>query len=243
MVAPHGEIVVGRDRECQWSFLGQVAYHEAWALQRRLAEARIQNRVGDMVLLLEHPPVYTLGRSSRAEDLLAPTERLEAQGAQVVSVDRGGQVTFHGPGQLVAYPIIDLRAWGGGPLRYVRALEEAAISVVGAFGIAAGRVEKLTGVWVAGEKIAAIGVKISRGVTTHGLALNVSTDLAWFQHIVPCGVGDRGVTSLERLLGRRVGLEEVVPAMAEQLGEKMGFRMRQVSPASVLGLAQAAPAT
>lgn len=193
-----------------------------------------------MLLLLEHPAVYTLGRRSREGDLLLPREALEAMGAQVVAVDRGGEITFHGPGQLVGYPIVSLRAWGG-PLRYVRALEELLIGAVGVFGISARRMEGLTGVWVGDAKIGAIGVKVSRGVTTHGFALNVATDLSWFQHIVPCGIRDKEVTSMERLLGRSFLLEDVASVVAERFGQVMGFKMQELASES-LGASTVSPA-
>ena len=215
--------------DCRWAFLGRIDYQQAWDLQRALSQARVDGRVGDTLLLLEHPPVYTLGRRSNGSHLLLQKEALEARGAQVIDVDRGGEITFHGPGQLVGYPIINLRAWGG-PLRYVRALEAALISALEALGVHAGRVDGLTGVWAAESKVAAIGVKVSRGVTTHGFALNVSTDLTWFQHIIPCGIHDREVTSLERLLGRPVPLDEVASIVADRFGQVMGFRMSEATP-------------
>ncbi len=225
---------MGQCRVCSWAFLGRWEYQRAWDLQRSLAQARAADRIGDTLLLLEHPPVYTLGRRSKPSDLLLPQEALEAKGAQVVDVDRGGEITFHGPGQLVGYPIISLRAWGG-PLQYVRALEEALIRTLDAYGISAGRIAGLTGVWAGGAKIAAIGVKVSRGVTTHGFALNVATDLSWFQHIVPCGIRDRDVTSMERLLGRPVPVEEVASVAAEQFGHALGFQMVAETSESVVG--------
>ncbi len=211
---------------CQYAFVGRMRYQEAWDLQRLLARQVAEGQRVNTLLLLEHPPVYTLGRRSKGGDLLLSQEALAALGAQVVEVDRGGEITFHGPGQLVGYPILDLRGWGG-PLKYVRALEGALIAVLAGFGIAARRVEGLTGVWVGDEKIAAIGVRISRGVTTHGFALNVNTDLSWFQHIVPCGIRDKGVTSMERVLGSAPSLGEVATVMALRLGEEMGMKMRE----------------
>ena len=218
---------------CQWVFLSRMDYQQAWDLQRSLAQARVEGRVGDTLLLLEHAPTYTLGRRSKESDLLLPRKALEARGAQVVDVDRGGEITFHGPGQLVGYPIIDLRAWGG-LLGYVRALEAALIDTLDAFGLRASRIDGLTGVWADDAKVAAIGVKVSRGVTTHGFALNVSADLAWFQHIVPCGIHDREVTSLERLLARPVSLGEVALVVAERFGHALGFRMRESVPEAVV---------
>jgi len=227
---------------CCWAFLGLVDYQEAWDLQRAIARARAEGSVEDTLLLLEHPPTYTLGRRSNASDLLLPREALEAQGAQVVDVDRGGEITFHGPGQLAGYPIVNLRDWGG-PLRYVRALEAVIISTLDTFGVRAGAIEGLTGAWVGSSKIAAIGVRISRGITTHGFALNVATDLAWFRHIVPCGTRDLEVISLEQLLGRSVSLEEVAPVVAQCFGHELGFQMRKVAPETVLASGLLAPAT
>ncbi len=218
---------------CLWAFLGRAEYQEAWDLQHSLAQARTEGRVEDILLLLEHPPTYTLGRRSKASDLLLPREALEAKGAIVIDVDRGGEITFHGPGQLVGYPIVNLRAWGG-PLRYVRALEAALVGALEDLGVRAGVIDGLTGVWAAGAKVAAIGVRISRGVTTHGFALNITTDLSWFENIVPCGIHDGEVTSVERLLGRAVSLEEVAPVVAERFGRELGFRMSAVKAEEVV---------
>ena len=227
-------------RPCRWAYLNLLGYREAWDLQRTLVEERAQGRSGDSLLLLEHPPTYTLGRRGRESDLLLPRRELERRGAAVYDVDRGGEVTFHGPGQLVGYPIIGLRSWGG-PLKYVRALEATLIAGLDTFGIHAGRIEGLTGVWANDAKIAAIGVRISRGVTSHGFALNVGTDLAWFQHIVPCGIPDHDVTSMERLLGRSLELQKVAAVAAEVFGRKMGLRMTQVTTEDVVGAPMTAP--
>ena len=211
-------------RSCHWAYLNLLGYREAWDLQRTLVEERAQGRSGDSLLLLEHPPTYTVGRRGRESDLLLPRRELERRGAAVYDVDRGGEVTYHGPGQLVGYPIVDLRGWSG-PLRYVRALEVVLAKTLADFGIRAGRMEGLTGVWAQGRKIAAIGVRISRGVTSHGFALNVNTDLTWFQHIIPCGIHDGQITSMEWLLGHSVSLPEVAEVVAERFGQEMGFAM------------------
>lgn len=203
----------------QW--LGRVRYAEALALQERLLEARVRGEIGDMLLLLEHEPVVTLGRGAHGENVLAPPARLESLGIDRHETTRGGDVTFHGPGQLVAYPIFDLRPDRCDVRRYVRDLARVMIDLARGQGVAASFLEgdpKLVGVWVdeaspgawAGDprqpggatqpaKIGAIGVRISRWVTTHGLAFNVSTDLAGFRLIVPCGIAQYGVTSLEAL--------------------------------------------
>ncbi len=208
-----------------WCELGRVPYREAWELQVRLVAARRRGLSGDVLLLLEHPPVYTLGRGGKAEHLLAPIEWLRRQGAEVFEVDRGGDITFHGPGQLVGYPILDLSAWGRDLHRYLRGLEEVLIRALAVFGVRAGRKAGYTGVWVGDRKIAAIGVKLSSGwITSHGFALNVSTDLRWFDHIVPCGIRDYGVTSLSAELGMNLPREAAVGPVVEAFGQVFGRR-------------------
>ena len=199
--------------------LGRVDYADALELQRDLVERRKQGLIPDQLLLLEHPDVITFGVRSRNDrsHLLATPEALAAEGVSVFETGRGGDVTFHGPGQLVGYPIFDLKPDRCDVHRYVRDLEEALIRAVGEFGIRAGRVKGLTGIWVGPDrheaKLAAIGVRISRWVTSHGFALNVSTDLSRFGLIVPCGITDRGVTSIEQLLGRAIPMAEVEDAV------------------------------
>ena len=219
---------------CRWTYLGRVDYQEARDLQRALVQARADELIPDTLLLLEHPPTYTLGRRDKPSNMLLPRESLEALGARVIEADRGGEITFHGPGQLVGYPIVSLRNRGG-PLKYVRALEATLIAALDAFGIRAGCIKGLTGVWANDAKIAAIGVRVSRGVTSHGFALNVGTDLDWFRHIVPCGIPDREVTSMERLLGKTLEMEEVAAVAAEAFGRQMGLGMAQVATQDVTG--------
>lgn len=179
---------------------GRVDYRIALDWQRA-AVAELRGGEGaERLAILEHDPVYTLGRRARRKHFLVPPAELKARGASVVDVDRGGDVTFHGPGQLVAYPILDLRRRDLGAADYVRALERTVIETVARFGVRGERVAGRPGVWVAGAKVAAVGVRVQGGVSSHGLALNVSTDLSWFDAIVPCGLADAGVTSLERLL-------------------------------------------
>ena len=194
--------------------LGRVAYGPTHELQRRLQEARIRGEIGDTLLLLEHEPVITLGRARGAADnvLVAP-EALRARGFEVHETGRGGDVTYHGPGQLVGYPIVDLQPDRCDVHRYVRDLEQVMIAAVAEFGVQAERVAGLTGAWVSDQKLAAIGVRISRWVTSHGFALNVSPDLSHFNFIVPCGIADRGVTSLSRLLRRDVRIRDVEDAV------------------------------
>jgi len=192
--------------------LGRIDYASALELQQRLASDRKQGLIPDQLLLLEHPHVITLGRNGHLENLLADREILARAGIGFYPTDRGGDVTYHGPGQLVGYPILDLRDWKRDVGAYVRAVEETIIATLSEYGIAAGRIPKLTGVWVGESKIAAIGVHLSRWVTSHGFALNVSTDLSYFQYIVPCGL-TRPVTSMAAL-GVRAGLDEVGARLA-----------------------------
>ena len=190
--------------------LGRVRYAEALELQERLQRARIRGRVGDTLLLLEHPPVVTLGRGAKEQNILLSRALLAA---------RGGDVTYHGPGQLVGYPILDLSPDRKDVRRYVTDLEELMIRLAAEYGLEAGRVPKLNGTWIGDRKIGAIGVRISRWVTMHGFAFNVTTDLDDFGVIVPCGITDRGVTSLQRELDRDVAMDEVMPKLEALFGE------------------------
>jgi lipoate-protein ligase B len=212
---------------CQAISLGTVDYQAAWDLQLRLVQAVHQGDSPNTLLLLEHPHVYTRGRLAPPDQILLSAAELEARGIPVIDTDRGGLVTYHGPGQLVGYPVVNLRGWGG-PLQYVRTLEQVIIRALADFGIEAGLVAGLTGVWVGDAKIAAIGVKISRGVAHHGFAINVNTDLSYFRQIIPCGIADREVTSLARLLARPVDLAGVKERVALHFGAGLGFRMVRV---------------
>lgn len=213
---------------CQVISLGTVEYRRAWQLQTDLVNAFHNGSQPNTLLLLEHPHVYTRGRLSRPEHIPLTDRQLGEQGIDVVETDRGGQVTYHGPGQLVAYPIVSLREWGG-PLKYVRTLEQVIVNSLADFGIEAGVEPGRTGVWVEDAKIAAIGVKISRGVAHHGFAINVNPDLSKFAQIVPCGITDRQVTSMARLLERRgqplPALSQLNASVARRFGEGMGYRM------------------
>lgn len=218
--------------------LGTVSYQPTWELQDELAQQRRERRIGDRLLLLEHFPVYTIGRGGDEANLLAGPERLRELGAEFIRIDRGGDITFHGPGQLVAYPIVELRD----PLdlrRYVRALEAAIVETSAGSGVEAGRLDGLTGVWVEGErKLAAIGVRVKRGVTTHGLALNVNTELRWFAEMIPCGIQDKEVTSLARELRHPVDMAAVEDALAAALARQFGLTVALGRP-GVLGPAGA----
>jgi len=199
-------------RKCELRPLGLLDYEAALALQRQLVEQRKRGEIPDQLLLLEHPHVITRGRNARAEHLLARPEILARAGIGVYPTDRGGDVTYHGPGQVVGYPILDLRAWRRDVVAYVRSLEQVLIDALAQFSIRAGRLEGCTGVWVEDRKIAAIGVHISRWITSHGFALNVDTDLDYFRYIVPCGL-TRPVTSM-RAEGVAATRGEVIDALA-----------------------------
>jgi lipoyl(octanoyl) transferase len=200
--------------------LGRIGYAEGVALQKTLVQQRIAGEIDDTLLLVEHPPVITLGVRTRGStaNVRADADALAAQGVEVHETGRGGDVTFHGPGQLVGYPIVDLKPDRQDVHRYVRDLEDVLIRTAADFGIEAGRVKGFSGAWVGDVKLAAIGVRISRWVTSHGFALNVSTDLAGFGLIVPCGIADRGVTSLSALLGRDVPIVDVERSVVTHFG-------------------------
>lgn len=191
------------------SDLGRTRYAEAWDLQHKLFDLRHDGLVNDLLLFTEHDHVYTIGKGGDQDHLLASEEELSAGGMEVFRIDRGGDITYHGPGQIVAYPIIDLNAYFPDIHRYLRSLEEVVIVALAEFDIEADREEGLTGVWVKGEKIAALGVRVSKWVTMHGFALNVNTDLSKFDRIIPCGIFHKGVTSMQQVLGREVPLKEV----------------------------------
>ncbi|MEG1700965.1 MAG: lipoyl(octanoyl) transferase LipB [Alistipes sp.] len=223
--------------------LGVVDYAACWQMQQRLFDAllaekalrnpqevRAETDLVGTILLVEHPPVYTLGKSGHTENLLIDRAALERLGAQFFHIDRGGDVTFHGPGQVVCYPILDLEKLGIGLREYIAALEEAVICTVGAFGITAGRIAGASGVWihVAGgmpRKICALGVRSSRFVTMHGFALNVNTDLHWFSHINPCGFTDKGVTSMAQECGAEISMEQVKVLIVKFLSEKLNVKI------------------
>jgi lipoyl(octanoyl) transferase len=210
--------------------LGRIDYATGLRLQQRLVELRKEGRIGNVLVLLEHSPVITLGRNAKRQNILASPESLARRGVEVFECDRGGDVTFHGPGQLVGYPIFDLRAISTpegkrktlGAIEYVRRLEEVLIRSCADLAISARRICGLTGVWTESSeneaKIAAIGVHISRGVTSHGFALNVNTDLDDFQLIVPCGIAAKPVTSMAKELGRQVSAEEVAHSVSRNFG-------------------------
>lgn len=200
--------------------LGLIAYRPALELQLELAARRAAGEIGDTLLLLEHPHTYTLGSSGKREHLLVPEEALRAEGIEILEVDRGGDITYHGPGQLVGYPILRLKELGVGVVQYIRCLEEALIRTAQSYGLAAGRQRGYTGVWVGDAKLAAIGTKVDKhGITRHGFALNVVTDLSYFERIIPCGIRDKAVCSLASLLGRPVVMADVMERTARACEE------------------------
>ena len=226
--------------ECLWADLGTVDYAGAFALQRELVGRRQRGEIPDLLLLLEHPHVITLGRNGKRENLLAAEEHLRRAGVAFHPTDRGGDITYHGPGQLVGYPILDLRHWKRDVVGYLRALEQVLIDALSDFGIAAGRLAGMTGVWAEAPpgapgpaKIAAMGVHISRWVTSHGFALNVTTDLSYFQYIVPCGLAGKPVTSMERLIGAAPPGERVIDALVRHFGRTFERQMTPVSAAQL----------
>jgi len=225
--------------------LGRLDYSIGLQLQKKLVDLRKDGRIGDVLLLLEHTPVITLGRNAKEKNILATTEEMKARGVELFESDRGGDVTFHGPGQIVGYPIFDLRGFAAedgkrktlGVIEYVRRLEEVLIRTCGDFGIPTERVSGLTGVWTEGTpardmeaesaqgKIAAIGVHVSRGVTSHGFALNVNTDLSFFDLIIPCGIENKPVTSMTKELGRDLSIEDVEHALSRNFGKVFQSQM------------------
>lgn len=221
--------------------LGRMDYRPTWelqqAIQSRIIREKLDERAAgepiarssDILLFVEHPHVFTLGKSGKQAHLLASEEQLSALDAQYVPIDRGGDITYHGPGQIVGYPILDLDRHFTDIHRYLRTLEEMAIRTCADFGIQAGRIEGLTGVWVGDEKICAFGVKCSRWVTLHGFAFNVSPDLHYFDVIVPCGIRDHGVTSLEKLLGQKPDIEIVKERLKHHFSELFGSKLLSVA--------------
>lgn len=212
-----------RMRPCDFRDLGRMNYAAALTLQKELAEQRKRGEIPDQLLIVEHPHVITLGRNGHLENLLAGEAVLERSGVSFHHADRGGDITYHGPGQIVGYPIFDLRGWRRDVVAFVRAIEQAIIDALADFGIAAGRVQGCTGVWVNGKKIAAIGIHISRWVTSHGFALNHTTDLSYFQYIVPCGL-TKPVTSM-RELGSNATRLDVTRSLARHFARQFDFTL------------------
>ncbi len=189
--------------------LDTIDYKEAWDLQKSIFELRYQQKVDDVFLLLEHPHTYTLGKTADEKNLVGNEEYLNKNNISVYDIDRGGDITYHGPGQIVGYPIIDLNSWGKDTGKYLRALEEIIIRTCADYGLLVTRVPKYTGVWIEDRKIAAIGIKVTRWITMHGFALNVNTDLSLYNGIIPCGITNKEVTSLQKELNTEIDIQEV----------------------------------
>ncbi len=211
--------VVSSAQACQAYYLGVIEYGEALRLQERLVEARIAGDIPDTILFLQHPPVITMGTSARGENIIAPKESLKNEGIAIVYTDRGGDITVHEPGQLVCYPVFDLKTQERDLHLYVRNLEEAVIRTLSEFSIAAHRESSYPGVWVGEEKICAVGIRVSQWVTKHGFALNVNNDLRYFSYVYPCGIADKRVTSMSRLLGHKLNMENVMLRIIENCSQ------------------------
>lgn len=219
--------------------LGTVPFRPAWELQKTLQKILVDQKKAlrsnpakhgeqnDILLLVEHPHVYTLGKSGKSTHLLKAIEELSQINAEFIEIDRGGDITYHGPGQIVGYPILDLDRHFTDIHKYLRYLEEVIIHTCAEYGIEAGRIEGLTGVWVGDEKIAAMGIRCSRWVTMHGFALNVNTDLSYFDHIVPCGISNKAVTSISKLLNRAVDSTEVKKHLLRHFSEVFGIEINE----------------
>lgn len=223
------DLSVARASPCKAYELGVVDYGRAFQLQNSLVASRVAGNVTDLILLLQHPPALTIGVSGSEKDIIVPRDLLDREGIRVFSTDRGGNITYHGPGQLVGYIIADLKAKGMGIHQYVHDVEEVVIRTLETYGISAGREPKYPGVWVGSNKICALGIRVSHWVTKHGFALNVNTDLRHFGYITPCGITDRGVTSMGKLLGREVDLADVAEIVLAQCGEVFGMDIEKQS--------------
>ncbi len=197
------------NKELFYCDLGFIDYQQAWDLQKKTFELRVKNQIPDILFLLEHPNTYTLGKTADHNNLVGSEEYLTSNEISVYDIDRGGDITYHGPGQIVGYPIISLNDWKKDTHKYLRALEETIIQTCSEYGITGSREPKYTGVWVEDRKIAAIGIKVSRWITMHGFAFNVNTDLSFFSGIIPCGITDKDVTSIKREIKRKADIDEI----------------------------------
>lgn len=215
-------------RKFDYCDLGFIDYQNAWDLQKDVFAKRVKDEVADTFFMLEHPHTYTLGKVAEKENLISSEDQLKELGVSVYEIDRGGDITYHGPGQIAGYPIIKLSDWKEDTHEYLRSLEEVMMEVCADYGLKTHRNPKYTGVWIEERKIAAIGIKVSRWTTMHGFAFNVNTDLNYFGGIIPCGIKDKDVTSLKRELGREVPIEEVKQKLADKFKEVFGYQMYNV---------------
>ena len=210
-------------RKLVYCDLSLIDYKEAWDLQKSVHQLRVENKIDDVLFLLEHPHTYTLGKIADKENLVGDKNYLSDNKISVYEIDRGGDVTYHGPGQIVGYPIISLTNWKQDTHKYLRAIEEVIIKVCSEYGLAGSRVDKYTGVWIEDSKICAIGIKVSRWITMHGFAFNVNTDLDLFKGIVPCGISDKDVTSLNRELKKEIALYNVKEKIIHHFMSEFGY--------------------
>lgn len=210
-------------RTFDYSDLGLIDYKIAWDLQKEIFNLRLHGEINDTFFLLEHPHTYTLGKVADKENLISNEEQLKELGVNVYEIDRGGDITYHGPGQIVGYPIISLNDWKQDTHEYLRGLEEVIMMTCLEYGIATERNPKYTGVWIGARKIAAIGIKVSRWITMHGFAFNINTDLNYFGGIIPCGIRDKEVTSLQKELGREINLTEVKEKLVDNFKKVFGY--------------------
>ncbi|MEI7906763.1 MAG: lipoyl(octanoyl) transferase LipB [Bacteroidota bacterium] len=216
--------------------IGRTKYADAWELQKQIFSARLAQRIGDVLILTEHDPVFTLGKGADENHLLANTQELNEKKIDMFWIDRGGDVTFHGPGQIVGYPILDLNQHYLDIHRYLRELEEMIIRTLNDYGIDSGREKEFTGVWVKNEKIAALGVKVSKWITMHGFAFNVNTDLTFFDRIIPCGIFHKGITSLQNVLGKTIEIADVHQHLIKHFSNIFSFEVKQISKEQLLSL-------
>lgn len=203
--------------------LGIIDYQEAWELQQQVFQLRVDGKIEDILFLLEHPNTYTLGKTANKDHLVGSKPFLENHGVKVYEIDRGGDITFHGPGQIVGYPIIDLNNWERDTHKYLRAIEDVIMKTCSDYGLRASRNSEYTGVWAGNKKIAAIGIKVSRWITMHGFAFNINTDLSLYDGIIPCGIQDKGVTSIETELGKSIDLQEVKEKVVSHFSEVFDY--------------------
>jgi len=216
-------------RQLLYLDLGLIDYHKAWNLQHKLFNKRLTNKIEDIFLLLEHPNTYTLGKSSNKLNLLYDEAELKSKNILVYDIDRGGDITYHGPGQIVGYPIINLSLWKKDTHKYLRALEEVIIQTLLEFDVKSGRNENHTGVWIGNKKICAIGIKISRWITMHGFAFNINTNMDLFNGIIPCGILDKGVTSLKEVLNEKIDLKIVKNKLVHNFFEIFNYDSLEIN--------------
>lgn len=222
------------NRKFTYYDLGTIDYKTAWDLQKNIFELRYQKEIDDVLLLLEHPHTYTLGKTAHRENLICDDDYLEKNHISVYDIDRGGDITYHGTGQIVGYPIFDLNDWVKDTHKYLRGLEEVLIKTCEDYRLQAGRIPGLTGVWIQDRKIAAIGIKVSRWITMHGFAFNINTDLDLYKGIIPCGITDKEVTSLQKELGREISLDEVKEKILKNVKEVFAYDECEVKDAGML---------